>query len=150
METIQIINRVKIVNKSDNPLPSYAHEGDSGMDIRAFIEEPLTINPNETKLVHTGVFVALPKDYEFQVRSRSGLALKSSIHVLNSPGTVDEVYRGEIGIILHNSGEHPFIVNSGDRVAQIVLQYVPKVTWEVVEELDDTKRGAGGYGHTGI
>lgn len=141
---------VKIVNISGNPLPKYAHPGDSGMDLYAHLESDLTINPGARALVSTGIKVALPEGYEFQVRPRSGLAIKKGITVLNTPGTVDEQYRNIIGVILKNASADPFVVQNGDRIAQLVLQKVPKVEWVEVEELDDTERGLGGYGSTGV
>lgn len=144
---------VKIVNKSNNPNPEYATSGSSGMDIRAFCEEPITILPGERELIKTGIHVGLPKNYEIQVRPRSGLALKKGISVLNTPGTIDDSYLGEIGVILINHGDVPFIVSNGDRIAQLVLQEVPKINWISVGdvgELGESERGEGGFGHTGI
>lgn len=137
-------------------LPEYKTLMSSGMDIRAYLPEEgsVTIWPNSKVLIPTGIHVALPEGFEFQVRSRSGLANKDMVIVLNSPGTIDEDYRGDIGVILINKNqEKPFHVQHGDRIAQLVLQHVPKVEWNVVDTLDDlgkTERGAGGFGHTGV
>ena len=148
--TPRIIKNIKIVNKSGNPLPEYAHIDDSGLDIYAFLEKDLIIKPGERALVQTGIYVAIPDGYEFQVRSRSGLALKKGIFVLNSPGTIDAGYRNSIGVILYNSSKDDFTVKNGDRIAQLVLQVVPTVVWQKVESLDDTERGMGGYGSSGV
>lgn len=148
--TPRIIKNIKIVNKSGNPLPEYAHMDDSGLDICAFLEKDLIIKPGERALVQTGIYVAIPDGYEFQVRSRSGLALKKGIFVLNSPGTIDAGYRNSIGVILYNSSKDDFTVKNGDRIAQLVLQAVPTVVWQKVESLDDTERGMGGYGSSGV
>lgn len=148
--TPRIQKNIKIVNKSGNPLPKYAHMNDSGLDICAFLEEDLIIKPGERALVQTGIYVAIPDGYEFQVRSRSGLALKKGIFVLNSPGTIDAGYRNSIGVILYNSSKDDFTVKNGDRIAQLVLQAVPMVVWQEVESLDDTERGMGGYGSSGV
>ena len=148
--TPRIQKNIKIVNKSGNPLPKYAHMDDSGLDICAFLEEDLIIKPGERALVQTGIYVAIPDGYEFQVRSRSGLALKKGIFVLNSPGTIDAGYRNSIGVILYNSSKDNFTVKNGDRIAQLVLQAVPMVVWQEVESLDDTERGMGGYGSSGV
>ncbi len=148
--TPRIQKNIKIVNKSGNPLPKYAHMDDSGLDICAFLEEDLIIKPGERALVQTGIYVAIPDGYEFQVRSRSGLALKKGIFVLNSPGTIDAGYRNSIGVILYNSSKDDFTVKNGDRIAQLVLQAVPRVVWQEVESLDDTERGMGGYGSSGV
>ena len=148
--TPRIYKNIKIVNKSGNPLPEYAHMDDSGLDICAFLEEDLIIKPGERALVQTGIYVAIPDGYELQVRSRSGLALKKGIFVLNSPGTIDAGYRNSIGVILYNSSKDDFTVKNGDRIAQLVLQAVPMVVWQEVESLDDTERGMGGYGSSGV
>lgn len=148
--TPRIQKNIKIVNKSGNPLPEYAHIDDSGLDICAFLEEDLIIKPGERALVQTGIYVAIPDGYEFQVRSRSGLALKKGVFVLNSPGTIDAGYRNSIGVILYNSSKDDFTVKNGDRIAQLVLQAVPMVIWQEVESLDDTERGMGGYGSSGV
>ena len=141
---------VKIINKSDNPLPAYATDGSAGMDVRAYLEEPIVIEPMHRKLIPTGLYVALPRGYELQMRPRSGLALKSGISLVNTPGTIDSDYRGEIGVILINLSDRPFTVNPGDRICQMVPAHVPKLQWESVDELSDSSRGDGGFGHTGV
>jgi dUTP pyrophosphatase len=140
---------VKIINRSTNPLPSYATEGASGMDLRAFLSEPLTLEPMERKLVPTGLFLEIPEGFEAQVRPRSGLALKQGITCLNSPGTIDADYRGEIGVILINLSAEKQVIQSGDRIAQLVFQAVTKINWQLTEQLSTTVRNEGGFGHTG-
>jgi dUTP pyrophosphatase len=140
---------IKIINKSKNPLPKYAHDEDSGLDLYASLDFEIVIKPGERALIPTDIYVALPKGFEFQVRSRSGLALKHGIFVLNSPGTIDSGYRNSIGVILYNSGKEDYIVRNGDRIAQLVLQEVPKVVWKEVDILDNTERGTKGYGSSG-
>lgn len=130
--------------------PGYASEGSSGMDIRACIEAPVTLDPGGIKLISTGLALSIPLGYEVQIRPRSGLALKHGIGMVNSPGTIDSDYRGEIGIILINWGEAPFVVRMGDRIAQMVLSKVYRANFQSVEALDATKRGEGGFGHSGI
>lgn len=142
-------NLVSIVNKSHHPLPEYATSGSSGMDLRAFLTEPMVLAPMERILVPTGLFIALPENWEAQVRPRSGLAIKQGITCLNTPGTIDADYRGELKVILINLSKESQTIQDGDRIAQIVFQSVDKVTWQQVEQLDETKRGAGGFGHTG-
>ncbi len=141
--------KVKIVNKSDNPLPQYATELSAGMDLRANLTEPLTLAPMERALVPTGLFIELPQGYEAQVRPRSGLAIKHGITVLNAPGTIDADYRGEIMVILINLSNEPFTIHHGDRIAQMVIARHETVELIEVQELSDTKRGTGGFGHTG-
>lgn len=140
---------VKIVNTSTNSLPDYATEGASGMDLRAFLDAPLKLQPMERKLVPTGIFIELPAGFEAQVRPRSGLALKQGITCLNSPGTVDSDYRGEIKIILVNLSGEEQVIHPGDRIAQIVLQQVDKIKWKPVTVLNETLRNEGGFGSTG-
>ncbi len=140
---------VKIINRSANPLPSYATEGSSGMDLRADIESSFTLRPLERMLVPTGLFIELPLNYEAQVRPRSGLAAKHGITCLNSPGTVDADYRGELKVILINLSNEPQIIHPGDRIAQMVIQKVEKVLLNQVNEINATARGEGGFGHTG-
>ena len=140
--------KVKIINNSDNSLPEYKKEGDSGMDIRS--SETIVVCRNETRIIHTGIYVEIPNGYEIQIRSRSGLAAKRGVFVLNEPGTIDSGYRGELGIILHNVGDDDFWVNKGDRIAQLVLQKVPMICWEATDELSKTDREEGGIGHTGV
>lgn len=140
---------VKIINKSHHPLPGYATELSAGMDIRANLTEPVVLKPLERKLIPTGLYIALPGGYEAQMRPRSGLALKHGITLLNTPGTIDADYRGEIGIILVNLSAEPFTVNDGERICQMVIATHSQVKWEAVETLDETERGVGGFGHTG-
>ena len=141
---------VDIVNKSHHPLPAYATEGSAGMDVRAFLSSPVTLLPGERALIPTGLYIALPQGYECQIRPRSGLAIKHGISLVNSPGSVDADYRGEIGVIvIHHSGE-PFTINDGERICQMVIAAYSRVAWNRVESLDDTERGAGGFGHSGV
>ena len=140
---------VKIINRSGNTLPAYATEGSSGMDIRADIAAPVSLQPLERNLIPTGLFIELPLGYEAQVRPRSGLAIKQGITCLNSPGTVDSDYRGELKVILINLSNEPQIINNGDRIAQLVFQKVEKAGLIQVDEINETKRGDGGFGHTG-
>jgi len=140
---------IKIINKSSNPLPAYATEGSSGMDLRANLEGSQTLLPFERILVPTGLFIALPQGYEAQIRPRSGLAIKQGITCLNTPGTIDADYRGEIKVILINLSQEPQVIEHGDRIAQMVLQKVEKATFTIADELETTDRNAGGFGHTG-
>ena len=140
---------VKIINKSHHQLPAYETIQSAGMDLRANLEAPITLQPMQRCLVPTGLFMALPPGYEAQVRPRSGLAIKKGITVLNSPGTIDADYRGEICVILINLSQEPFVINDGERIAQMVISNYEQVEWNQVEVLDDTERGAGGFGHTG-
>ena len=140
---------VSVVNRSPYPLPAYATVGSAGLDLRAHLEEPKVLQPGERVLVPTGLSLALPEGFEAQVRPRSGLALKHGITVLNSPGTVDADYRGDVGVILINLGTEPFPISPGDRIAQLVLAAYAQVQWTPVEVLPETDRGAGGFGHTG-
>ena len=141
--------KVKIINKGHQQLPAYATPQSAGMDLRANIDAAITLKPMERKLIPTGLFMALPEGYEAQVRPRSGLALKYGITVLNSPGTIDADYRGEVGVILINLSQEDFIINDGERIAQMVIARHETADFEQVEVLDDTERGEGGYGHTG-
>ena len=141
---------IRIINRSHHALPSYSTEQSAGMDLRANIEEPITLKPMQRALIKTGLFMALPPGFEAQVRPRSGLALKHGITVLNTPGTIDADYRGEIGVVLINLGDKDFVVNDGERIAQMVIARHETAIIREVEVLDDTERGAGGYGHTGI
>ena len=141
--------KVKIVNRSRHKLPEYGTEHAAGMDIRAILDEPVVLKPMQRVLIPTGLYIELPEGYEAQIRPRSGLALKKGIGILNSPGTIDADYRGEIGIILVNLSSEPFTVNDGERICQMVIAAHSHVDWEPVETLDDTERGAGGFGHTG-
>src|SRR5690606_14055398 len=140
---------VKIINRSTNSLPAYATPGSAGMDLRANLDAPLSLKPMERSLVPTGLFIELPEGYEAQIRPRSGLAIKQGITCLNSPGTVDSDYRGEIKIILVNLSGEDQVINSGDRIAQMVIQKVERAEWKPVDELQLTERNDGGFGHTG-
>ena len=140
----------KSVNKSHHPLPAYATELSAGMDLRANIDEPIVLKPMERRLVQTGLHIALPVGYEAQVRPRSGLALKKGITVLNAPGTVDADYRGDVGVILINLSDEPFISEDGERIAQMVIARHEHAEFIPVDVLDETERGEGGYGHTGV
>ncbi|MBO4719920.1 MAG: dUTP diphosphatase [Prevotella sp.] len=142
--------KIKIVNKSHHPLPAYATELSAGMDLRANIDEPIVLKPMERRLVPTGLHIALPVGYEAQVRPRSGLALKKGITVLNAPGTVDADYRGDVGVILINLSDEPFTVEDGERIAQMVIARHEHAEFIPVDVLDETERGEGGYGHTGV
>lgn len=140
---------IRIINRSHHPLPAYATALSAGMDLRANLDTPITLRPLERCLVPTGLLIALPQGHEAQVRPRSGLALKKGITVLNTPGTIDADYRGEIGVILVNLSNEDFVINDGERIAQMVVARHETVEWEAVETLDETERGAGGFGHTG-
>ena len=140
---------VDIINKSTNPLPSYETTGSAGMDLRAFLDNPVEIKPLERVMIPTGIYIALPEGYECQIRPRSGLAAKHGITVLNSPGTIDSDYRGEIKVILINLSNTPFTINNGERICQMVISNYSLASWSVTDNLDATERGAGGFGHTG-
>ena len=142
--------KIKVVNRGHQQLPAYATPQSAGMDLRANLDEPLTLHPFERKLVKTGLFIALPEGYEAQVRPRSGLALKHGITVLNTPGTIDADYRGEVGVLLINLSQEDFVIEDGERIAQMVIARHEQGEFVVVEELDETERGAGGYGRTGV
>ena len=142
--------KIKVVNTGCQPLPAYATSQSAGMDLRANIESSITLHPMERTLVPTGIRIELPEGYEAQVRPRSGLALKHGITVLNTPGTIDSDYRGELKVLLVNLSNDDFVVNAGERVAQMVIARHETATWEEVEALDETERGEGGYGHTGL
>jgi dUTP pyrophosphatase len=144
-----MVIEVKIVNTSNNPLPEYATEGASGMDLRADLPSAITLQPMERKLIPTGLFIELPNGYEAQVRPRSGLAIKQGITCLNTPGTIDADYRGEIKIVLINLSGEKQIINPGDRIAQMVIQKIEKINWEQVTVLTETVRNSGGFGSTG-
>jgi len=141
--------QIRIINKSNNQLPAYSTGMSAGMDLRAYLYEPVVLKPLERKLIPTGLFVEIPKGYEAQIRPRSGLALKKGITVLNTPGTIDADYRGEIGIILINLSQEDFVVENGERICQMVIAAHETVEWNLVEVLEETDRGAGGFGHTG-
>ena len=141
--------KVKIINKSNNPTPTYETSLSAGMDLRAYVEGPITLSPGERKLIKTGLHIELPEGYEAQVRPRSGLAFKKGITVLNSPGTIDADYRGDIGVILINHSNEEFVVKSGDRIAQLVISKFEKVDWETSDDINSTSRGDSGFGSTG-
>ena len=142
--------KIKVVNKGHQPLPKYATPQSAGMDLRANIDAPITLKPMERRLIPTGLYIALPVGFEAQIRPRSGLALKHGITVLNTPGTIDADYRGELMVLLVNFSDSDFIINDGERIAQMVIARHEQGIFEVVEALDDTERGTGGYGHTGV
>ncbi|MBM6889209.1 dUTP diphosphatase [Bacteroides caecigallinarum] len=141
--------KIRIINKSKHPLPQYATPLSAGLDLRANIDTPITLQPLQRCLVPTGLFMALPEGYEAQVRPRSGLAIKKGVTVLNSPGTIDADYRGEICIILVNLSNEPFVIEDGERVAQMVIARHEQAEWDETDTLDETERGAGGFGHSG-
>ena len=141
---------VKIINRSGHELPAYGTLMSAGMDVRACLDAPVTLAPFERALIPTGLKIQLPQGYECQLRPRSGLALRHGITLVNSPGTVDADYRGEIGVILINISQEPFVINNGERICQMVIARYSRVDWILAESLDDTERGAGGFGHTGI
>ncbi len=141
--------KIEIVNKSRHTLPQYATTSSAGMDIRANLSEPMELKPMERQLIPTGLYIALPEGYEAQMRPRSGLAIKHGVTLLNTPGTIDADYRGEIGVILINLSSEPFVIKDGERICQMVITSHSHVEWQQVEVLDETLRGAGGFGHTG-
>ena len=141
---------IKVINKGRQPLPEYGTPLSAGLDLRANIEESIVLRPMERQLIGTGLYIALPPGYEAQVRPRSGLALKHGITVLNTPGTIDADYRGEVKVLLINLSAEPFTINEGERIAQMVIARHEHAELTLVEELDETERGAGGYGHTGV
>ena len=140
---------IKVINKSSHPLPSYATEGAAGLDLRASLTEAVTLRPLERKLIPTGLYIELPLGYEAQIRPRSGLSVRHGITVINSPGTIDADYRGEVQVPLVNLSNEPFVIEDGERIAQMVSARHEVSQWKPVEELSETKRGAGGFGHTG-
>ena len=142
--------KIKVINRGHQQLPAYATPQSAGMDLRANLDAPITLHPMERRLIPTGLHIALPEGYEAQVRPRSGLALKHGLTVLNTPGTIDADYRGEIGVVLINLSQEDFIINDGERIAQMVIARHEQGDFVVVEELDETERGEGGYGHTGV
>ena len=142
--------KVKIINRSHHQLPEYATAQSAGVDLRANLDEPIVMKPMERRLIPTGLFISLPVGFEAQVRPRSGLAIKKGITVLNTPGTIDADYRGEIGVILINLSQEDFTVNDGERIAQMVVARHEQAEWIQVETLDETERGAGGFGHSGV
>jgi len=139
-----------IVNSSTNPLPFYSTDHSAGMDLRAFLTEPVVLNPFERALIPTGLFIEVPEGHEAQVRPRSGLAIKNGITVLNTPGTIDADYRGEVKVILINLSDKPFAIQNGDRIAQMVITKYEKISWKQVTQLSETERGAGGFGSSGV
>lgn len=141
---------INVVNTGKQPLPAYATPQSAGMDLRANLEESITLQPMERRLIPTGLHIALPDGYEAQIRPRSGLALKHGITVLNSPGTIDADYRGEVMVLLINLSQQDFVVNAGERIAQMIIARHEQAVFAEVKELDETERGAGGYGHTGV
>ena len=141
--------KIQIINKSRHALPQYSTPLSAGMDLRANVDEPITLGPLERRLIPTGLFIALPEGYEAQMRPRSGLAIKKGISVLNTPGTIDADYRGEVCVILVNLSSEDFVVEDGERIAQMVIARHEQAEWQEVEVLDETERGAGGFGHTG-
>ena len=147
-----MIEKIKVINKSNNPLPEYSLSGDAGMDLRAELYgvDKVILKPSERLLIKTGLFMQLPENIELQIRSRSGLSLKQGIIVLNSPGTIDPNYTGEIGVILYNSGKEDFEINQGDRIAQGVFSEFKKISFTSVYDLEETSRGSGGFGSTGV
>ena len=142
--------KIRIINNGHQPLPVYATEKSAGMDLRANIDEPIILHPMERRLINTGLHIALPDGFEAQVRPRSGLALKHGVTVLNSPGTIDADYRGEIMVLLINLSQQDFVIRDGERIAQLVVARYEGIEWVEVECLDETERGTGGYGHTGV
>ena len=142
--------KIQVVNRGRQPLPVYATPQSAGMDLRANLEQPVVLRPLERRLIPTGLHIALPEGYEAQVRPRSGLALKHGVTVLNAPGTIDADYRGEIGVVLVNLSGEDFVVSDGERIAQLVIARCQQATLVEVEQLDETERGEGGYGHTGV
>ncbi|WP_289857835.1 dUTP diphosphatase [uncultured Muribaculum sp.] len=142
--------KVKIINKSHHPLPAYETFSSAGMDVRAFLTQPVELKPLQRALIPTGLYIQLPHGYECQIRPRSGLALKHGISLVNTPGTIDADYRGEIGIIVINLSDTSFVINDGERICQMVVKQYTHVEWESVERLDETKRGDGAFGHTGL
>ena len=144
------MTQVRLVNKSPHPLPEYQTVGSAGMDLRVFLTEPVTLQPLERRLMPTGLYMELPQGYEAQIRPRSGLAIKRGLTLINTPGTIDSDYRGEIMVPLVNLSGEPQTINDGERIAQMVIAKYEQISWEVVTELESTERGAGGFGHSGI
>lgn len=142
--------KIEIVNKSNNSLPAYETEYSAGMDLRAFLSEDMVLEPMQRALVPTGIHIAIPAGHEAQVRPRSGLAIKNGISVLNAPGTIDADYRGEVKVILINLSDQPFIIRNGDRIAQMIIAPFTKAEWSETDNLNETVRGSGGFGHTGL
>jgi dUTP pyrophosphatase len=145
-----VVNVQRLAHGADLPLPAYATAQSAGLDLMAALQGEITLAPGERRLIPTGLAIALPAGFEAQVRPRSGLALKHGVTVLNSPGTIDADYRGEVQVLLINHGQAPFVIRRGDRIAQMVVAPVTQIAWKTVEQLDETERGSGGYGSTGI
>ncbi len=143
------VKEIKVINKSNNPLPSYATPGSAGLDICAFLDRATTLQPMERKLIPTGLYFSIPVGYEIQVRPRSGLAIKHGITLVNAPGTIDSDYRGELGLLIINHSTEPYTIQPGERIAQLILAKYSQVTWQEVDTLDATERASGGFGHTG-
>ena len=144
------MNQIKVINRSNNPLPDFSTAHSAGVDLRAFLEQPIVLGSLERVLVPTGLFMEIPEGFEVQIRPRSGLAIKHGVGVLNSPGTIDADYRGEVKVILINMSADSFVINNGDRICQMVLNKYERFKWNNVEVLSETDRGSGGFGHTGI
>lgn len=144
------MTQVQIINKSPHELPAYQTDGSSGMDIRAWINSPVTLKPLERKLLPTGLYISLPHGYEAQIRPRSGLAIKRGLTIINAPGTIDSDYRGEIMVGIVNLSDEEQVINDGERIAQMIISKYEQISWEVVETLDETVRGAAGFGHSGV
>lgn len=141
---------VKVINKSPHALPAYETSGSAGLDLRAWLQEPVQLKPLERKLIPTGIYIELPPGHEAQIRPRSGMAVKKGLTLLNTPGTIDSDYRGEINIIMVNVSNEPQTIENGERIAQLIVARYERITWELSEKLNDTDRGAGGFGHTGV
>lgn len=141
--------KIKIINRSRHQLPSYSTPGSAGMDVRASLKHPIVLQPLERVLVPTGLYIQLPEGFECQIRPRSGLALKQGVTIANAPGTIDSDYRGEIGIIVINLSKEPFVINDGERICQMVIARHEQAIWEETDDIEQTERGAGGFGHTG-
>lgn len=144
------MTQVQIINKSPHELPAYQTDGSSGMDIRAWINSPVTLKPLERKLLPTGLYISLPHGYEAQIRPRSGLAIKRGLTIINAPGTIDSDYRGEVMVGIVNLSDEEQVINDGERIAQMIISKYEQISWEVVETLDETVRGAAGFGHSGV
>ena len=142
--------KVKVINKSPHALPAYETTGSAGLDLRAWLQEPVELKPLERKLIPTGIYMELPPGHEAQIRPRSGMAVKKGLTLLNTPGTIDSDYRGEINIIMVNVSDEPQTIENGERIAQLIVARYERITWELSEKLNDTDRGAGGFGHTGV
>lgn len=142
--------KVKVINKSPHALPAYETSGSAGLDLRAWLQEPVELKPLERRLIPTGIYIELPTGHEAQIRPRSGMAVKKGLTLLNTPGTIDSDYRGEINIIMVNVSDEPQTIENGERIAQLIVARYERIAWELSEKLNDTDRGAGGFGHTGV